>query len=195
MPMVEIDEAELLSMKRNHAAVTKMLAHPQARKLALQSQKLAMPEVPIPELDAAAPVTEEISKVQEETKKLADMIAADKAEREKDKQIAEFTASMEAKKTKLRKEGWTDEGIDGVMKLAEERGSADLEAMAALFDRLHPPAEIVQPGAGYGLNAMFETGSSDAEEMAALFNTKGEDPNALNALIGKGLEDARGGRR
>ncbi len=98
-------------------------------------------------------------------------------------------------KAQLRKKGWTDEGIDGVLKLAEERGSADLEAMAALFDVLHPPAEVVSPGSGYGLNSMFEQGSDDAEEMAALFNTKGEDPNALNTLIGKGLDDSRGGRR
>lgn len=195
MPQIEVEEADFLAGKQVRETVAAMLKHPEARKMVLQAQKTVFPNVSIPEIDAAAPVSAELTKIQEEQAKLAKMIEDDKAQREAEKRTREFTNSMEAKKAKLRNEGWTDEGIASVMKLAEERGSADLEAMAALHDKLHPPPELVAPGANYGLNSMFAEDATDTNEMAALFNTKGEDPQALNALINKGLDEARGIKR
>lgn len=195
MVMREIEETEFLANQNVVRAVQKMMADPKARRMVQQAQKIVDPSIVIPELDAAAPI--EASLAEERTARLAlearmDKDAADRATAEK---MKAFEASWNARKASLAKQGYTDEGIVAIEKLAEERGIADLDAAAALFDRLHPPAEPVE-SAGFGGFNMFEsTNGGENEDFKKLIEAQGDDPQAERNMINAALNEVRSAAR
>lgn len=190
MPLVEVDESELLAHRRLTEQFNQLLANPKTRTAVLKAQKELHPELVIPELDAAEPVRGEISELREEVR--AFMKAQQEAAEERAKQ--EAMRSLEGKWKKgqkaLRANGYTDEGIAAIEKLMEEKGLADHEIAAAYWDKMNPPQQPVR-GAGGNQFDLFRQETRSEENMKALF----EDPNnpmALDALVNSALEDVRG---
>ena len=190
----EVDETEFLNSQTVIRTVNAMMNDPKARKLVQQAQKIVNPNVVIPELDAAEPVLTEMTALREENAKLAKRMDLEKEERENSARIASFTQSWEAKKSGLRQRGYTDEGITAIEALAEERGIVDLEAASALFDRLHPPAELADP-TSFNSFTMFENGTTN-EDFKKLLEAQGDDSVAERNMINAALAEVRGqGRR
>ena len=190
----EIDETEYVAQRNLATLVQTMLNNPQARELLHKATKIVNPAAVIPEVDAKEAVLGELAKTNERLAALTQEREEEKAQREADKRTAEFAAGWNRQKSTLIKNGYTDEGIAGVEKLAEERGIADLEAAAALFDRLHPPPDPVQPR-GSGNWDLFEGAQDSDEEERKRLLANPDDAGALGGLINKALADARGGRR
>lgn len=193
MAMREVDETEFLNSQTVIRTVNAMMSDPKARKLVQQAQKIVNPNVVIPELDAAAPVLEEVTALRAENASILARMNAEKEERENRERVATFTASWESKKSALRQRGYTEEGITAIEALAEERGLADLEAASALFDRLHPPAEIADPTSFNSFN-MFENGATN-EDFKKLLEAQGDDSAAERNMINAALSEVRGQRR
>lgn len=190
----EIDETEYLAQRNLATLVQTMLNNPESRALLQKATKIVNPGAVIPEIDAKEAVLGELAKTNERLAKLTEEREAEKAQRDADKRTEAFAAGWNKQKSALAKAGYTDEGIAAVEKLAEERGLPDLEAAAALFDRLNPPPDPAQPR-GSGNWDLFE-GAQDADEderKRLLANP--DDAGALGGLINKALADARGGRR
>lgn len=190
MPVREIDESEYLNYRAVSGVVNQILNKPEARKLMLQARKLADPNAVIPEIDAAAPVQSELAEMR---KMLAEDRAAREAEkqaREQDARISDFQRGWERQKSKLRNAGWSDEGIASIESHAQERGIPDLEVAAAHWEKLHPPAEPVQPSSGSAWN-FFDTPKDDDAFVKGMIASKGDDDNALNAEISAALKDFR----
>lgn len=191
----EIDEQQYAAQVQLTTLYQAMLAHPEARRLVHQATKKVNPNAVIPEYDAKAEVMTEVDRIRAE-------FAAEKAERDAeklqaaaDKKVADFAASWGRQRSGLAKSGYTDQGIEAVEKFAEERGLPDLEAAAALFDRLNPPPEPAQPRGIGGWNLFEEDTDTDEAERQRLMEARGDDDRSLNVLINKSLNDFRSGQR
>lgn len=186
----EIEETALLNMAGVNRAVDLMMANKEARALLLKARKISDPSAVIPEIDAAEPVNaqvDEIKKMMAEEKAARE---ADKAERAQAEKLAEFARGWEKQRSKLRADGWRDEGIENIEKLAQERGIPDLEVAAAYFEKLHPPAEPVQPN-GSGSWGFFGDQPEDDTFIKAMLASRGDDEAALDREIAATLKDFR----
>lgn len=194
MPKVEIEEAELLASQEVVQAVNKMMANPKARSLLLHARKTSDPNASVPEIDNMVPVAGAFDKVMKE-------LAADREQRSKEREeeaqrrrIESATREVEGVKSKLRAEGWTADGIAGIEKLAEERGSFDLEAMAALHLKLNPPPPPAEPN-GMGSWGFFEGATDEGSDkfVKSMLESGGEDEGALTREVRSALSDYRNG--
>jgi len=195
MAMREIDETEYVQMRNLVGTLGKMMAHPQARGMVLQAQKTVNPDAVIPEIDAAAP----LKAAQDDIRKMIEEDRAERKrereEREEGKRVSEFTNRWEAKKKALREDGYSTEYVEGVEKLAQERGLADLDAAAALFDRLNPPPTVAAPGGGnWDIFGNADKGAED-EFMKKLWDTRGESDGVVLAEAGRAISEIRGANR
>lgn len=127
--MAEIDDNELDLLKRA-AALLNLLDQKGGLEFK-QMVKKHMPDVSIPEIDVAAPVIERISKVEKEFHDHLASLKSSQVDQELDR-------SFEA----LKKQGYTDEGINHIRKLMVDEKIAHPEAAAALFDRRQPKAPV-----------------------------------------------------
>lgn len=148
MPMIELDETEVIALRNNSNLLSKALANPKAREQVLRGLKAANPDLPIPELDAREPVTEALGEM---TKTLADMrkeIADDKAAREQEKSLAKMQNQWGEGRSKVAKQGYAGESLEALEKFMEEKGVADHEVAAAAFEKMHPQAKPVENNSG-----------------------------------------------
>jgi hypothetical protein len=196
--VVEVDESQFIGMTQTAKTVQAMLANPKSRKMLLQAQKLADPSVSIPEIDALGEGMSEIQKLRAEMDADRKARADERAAAEAEAKTRQFVEGWEAGKKRLRAEsGYTAEGIAAIEKLAQDRGIADLDAAAALFDRMNPPAEpIAAPGVG-GFNFFEPAAATDnsGEYMKKLFASRGEDESATRTEVAAALSEFRGSRR
>lgn len=190
MAVREVEESAFLSSQAVVNTVNAMLANKDARKLLLQARKISDPNAVIPELDAAAPINAQVDEIKAMLASERAERAAEKAEREQQAQIQAFQQSWERQKSQLRNQGWREDGIEAIEKHAQERGIADLEIAAAHWEKLHPPAEPVQPN-GSGSWGFFDQSPDDDKFIKAMIDSRGEDDGALNAEIAATLRDYR----
>ena len=187
----EIEEADLLAQQQVVGVVADIMNNAEARKLFLSSKKIARPNEPIPEIDAAAPIRADI----DEMKK---MLADEKKAREEERKAAEaaraqneFESRWDKQRATLRDSGWLAEGIEKVEKFAHERTIPDLEAAAALYEKLNPPAAPTEP-MGRSFMDVFNPNPDEDTDMKKLLETRGNSEGLLNKMIGDALREVRG---
>jgi hypothetical protein len=188
--LIEVDEGEWAAHRRVTEAMQKLLNNPTTRRKVLEAQKILDPNLAIPELDAAEPLRSEMNDVRSTVDELKQMLADQKAEREQEARMAKLNKTWEAGQSKLRTNGYTDEGLAEVEKFMELHGVADHEVAAAAFERMHPPAEPVKAVGGNRFD-LFEPDTRSSEEMQKLFADP-DDPMVLNSLINNTLRQVRG---
>lgn len=192
MPMVEIDENELTQFKSLSAAVNGWMGNPESRRKILEAQKIVNPNASIPELDAAKPINDAVTALSKQIDDMRSDIAKEREERDTAKRNGEFQAKWNRGRQQLVDTGYTLEGVEKVEKLMEERGIADHDAGAALFEKLNPPEEPIMPqNSGFDMMTQAFTPGADASAEAdrkALL----ENPDAwLNGAVSKTLKDIR----
>lgn len=194
MAKIEVEETDFLASQQLTKLFSDMLSDKEARDMVLKAKKKIRPNEPVPELDAAKPVYDEISKIRQE---LADDRRAreeEKSKAESEAKIRDFTANWNGQKSRLKNEGWFDEDLDKVEKLAQDRGIPDFEAAAALYARLNPPPAPADPTYS-GFDILSAPDEGDQDDMKKLIESRGESTAALDSLIGKALKDVRGQNR
>ncbi|HEV2225089.1 MAG TPA: hypothetical protein VGR84_19005 [Candidatus Acidoferrales bacterium] len=136
--MPEIDENQLATFTNLQGFVQKALASPQHRQSLLKIQKDLYPDVPVPEIDAANPILEKLSALEQkfEDDRKAREEAATKAA--KDAQDSEWTTRWN-KGHEMLAGRFNEEGVAAIEKMMHERGIADHEAAMALFEKHNPP--------------------------------------------------------
>ena len=142
MASIEVDEEEVRASRTLRQTLSKVLANPKAKLLMQQAHKMVDATAITPELDQAALVTEPVLEMQKRLDDMEKTRKEEKAEAEKNAKLNAITGSIEAGKARLRRDGWTDEGIAGVEKIMDEKGILDPEIAAAYFEKLHPPQQI-----------------------------------------------------
>lgn len=197
MPKIEVDEGEYNQMVALRTVAQKIVAKPESRKLLEQAQKLIDPNAATPTLDAEAQHLEPINKIKSE---LSEEIAAMKKEREDEKKQRTLDG-IATKQTeglaKLRRAGYTDEGVAAVQKLMDDKGLLDVDDAVAIFERNHPPQTPVTPG-GIGSWGFADLTAADAQadkSIEALIKSKGEDNAIVDRMAIDALKEFRGQHR
>lgn len=194
MAVREIDETEYLAKHRLAQLTAKVTGNPKARELFEKAIKIVEPDASTPYTEAKDEIRAELEAERQERLALQAAWEKKEAEREAADKTKAFAQSWEGQKSKLRAQGYTDAGIAEIEKLAEERSNPDLEAMSALFDRLHPPAPLASPS-GYGGLGYVETNSEDNAAYEKLLQSQGNDSAAEQQLITAALTDVRNPQR
>lgn len=190
----EIDEDEYTAAQGVIAAVSKIASNPKAKKLMQQARKLAEPDAIIPDLDTDDLVSTAVGEVKSELAKWREEMAADRKAQQEEAARAKFAKGWNEQKDLLRGEGYFEETITEVEKLAQERGIPDLEAAALLHRKLHPPADVNDAFSGQSYN-FFEPKEDEKSYVKALMESKGEDEGALRGEINAALRESRTGQR
>ena len=174
MAIVEMDDKEVAALKAGYALLDSMMKNPKTKADTEKLIKTVKPDV-VTSADVLAPATEEIKKLREDFEGFAK-----KAKEER--QDADLKAGFDS----LRKRGYQDEGVEAIQKLMIERNIPDIEAAAALFDRLNPPKS--QAPSGFAGTEWGFGRQTDDPDLKLLFG----DPDAwADKEIGKVLSETR----
>ena len=176
MAVVELDEVELQRLQKQDRTVHTLMANPKAKRKILEAYKDVDPNARIPELEmeelAKAPVTA----LEKTVSELRTQLAADKQERDDEKRLSALTNTVEGGIAKLRRAGWTDDGLAEVRKMMDERGILDPEIAAAYYETQHPPQNPASPSGTGGWNFM-EAPAEDDTYVKAITASKGAADN------------------
>jgi hypothetical protein len=192
--MVEITEEEHNQLQALRGVAAKIVAKPESRRLLEQAQKLVDPNAATPLLDQEAA---QLAPVKAMETALNERIA--KFEKERDDEKRESTLRAIADKqtaglSRLRKAGYTDEGVAAVQKLMEDKGLLDVDDAVAIFERANPPQMPSTPSGGMTGTAWGFADNSDSDKsIQELIANKGEG-NTVDKMAIQALQDFRSGR-
>lgn len=190
---VEVDEAELLRLRKNEAALGAILKNPAARKKLAGAVKDVLPEDPLAkEADKLDPVEQRFDELSKQNRELTELIAADKAQRERDSKMAALQSEHERGFAELRSQKWTADGIAAVKKVMEEKGILDVAIAAKWVESQMPPQNPVTPG-GTGSWGFMDIPSGDGDaDIKKLIETKGENAGLLHKMAHDAIAEVRG---
>jgi hypothetical protein len=191
---VEISEEDFLRNQQLAKTVATLLGNPKAKELVQRAVKLVDPNAATPELDQKTMIEQAVAAA---TKKTDDFIAEQKAAQEKaeaDRRIAQLQQTHDAGIAELRRSGWTDEGIEGVKKVMQEKGLLDPLDAAIIFEKSHPPQSPVTPG-GSGAWDFMSLPKDGDDDLKKLVESKGENAQLLDKMAYDALAEVRGQTR
>ena len=182
MPIIEVDEdklkalqAQLASANLSKATLDKLGANPKTRAALLGLMKEDNPALIIPEIDAAKPVMEKVTQLEKQLAEALKATADEKAETEKTARENTVKATIDAKRSDLKKRGWTDEGIAGIEKLMSDEGIMSSAAAEALFEKNTPKDEPILPSNySRAWDFMHAEETDDSDIKAAVSLPKGQ---------------------
>ena len=196
MAAVEVDEVELLRLRKQDQTVQHIWGNPKARRKIQEAVKEADPNMRIPELEIEEAAKAPVMALEKTVKELQEQIAADKADREKNDKLNALNYSVETGFGKLRKAGWTDDGLVEVKKLMEERGIIDPEIAAAYYEKQHPPQVPATPSGVGAWNFGEVADDTDAYSKALMASKNAaENDSLVMREAGKALQEIRGASR
>ena len=145
MPLHEVEESELQVLRNSKLLLDRFGADPRTRAKLMELVKIINPNVVIPEVDAKTEVLKEVEVARKELADFKKQVEDEKAEATKQKSKAELDRMIADGRAKLHGDGYTDEGITAIEKLMNERGIANYDAAAALWEKEQPKIEPVTP--------------------------------------------------
>ena len=191
--MPEIDEAELVRLKKLEQQVGAILKMPGARKKLAAAVKDVNPKDPLAaEADVVDPVDQRFAAVEQ---LLADERKAredGEAKRVQDNKFAELATTKTRGIAALRADRWTDDGIKGVEKLMEKKGILDPLDAAAIYEKQHPPQMPIVPAGGSGSWNFMAPPAETETDLKALIETKGENIALVDKMAWGAIQEVRG---
>ena len=194
MAAVEIDEVELLRLRKQDSTVHALMQNPKAKRKIFEAYKEHDPNARIPELEMEEAARAPVSALEKQVADLSKQIADDKADREKNAKLNSLSSTIDQGKMKLRRAGWTDEGLEALDKVMEEKGTTDIEMAAAYYEKLHPPQSPIAPRGHGGWNFMQEVNDGEAD-LKRLLDTRGDNEIAVDKMAHEALNEFRGAQR
>lgn len=194
MPKLEIDEEEARRLATLDNAVRTIWANPEARKLVQQAQKLVDPKARTPDLDQEQAVLKPVSEL---SKKVDDFIEAQKAaaaEAAKNTKLGELKRLRDDGFAELRRQKYTDKGLEAIEKLMDEKGILDPLDAAAIFDKSNPPMAVMTPGGSSAWN-FTALPAEGADNLKKLIETKGNNDLISEAMAWDAINEVRGASR
>jgi hypothetical protein len=193
VPQVEIDETELLRLRRTGETVGAMLKSPSAKRKLLEALKDVHPEDPaVKELERPDPTEDRFSKLERELAEERKARADAEAEREKNSKLDDIRREQAEGFDKLKRARWTDDGIAKVKAVMEEKGILDVAIAATWIESQMPPAaDPVTPGGNGAWN--FQDSLTDGDvDLKKLIEAKGENEGLLRKMAGEAIAEVRG---
>ena len=194
--MPEIDEVELLNLRKLQGVASRIMSHPEGKKLLEKAHKMVDANALTPALDQDAAIHEPVNKALERVAELEKKLAEKDAENEKNAKLAQIGTLQEQGFMRLRQEGWQQEGLDGIKKMMEDKGILDPLDAAAIFEKHHPAPPPATPS-GQGAWGFMENVNDGEKDLKALIDSKGENNVLIDKMAREALFEVRGqtGRR
>lgn len=186
--MAEIDEGDLQALNHIKDVADAIMANPGTRTQFLRLAKAANPRLAIPEVDAAAPI---INEVQQLGKRFDDYVTArEKADREaaENRAVEQFKARWASAEADLRQRGWMPTGIEEVKKFAEANGIADLTIAADAYERRNPQPTPMGSATSWNIFADQQAEDTFVPDM---MKSKGDSDARLDQEIRATLAEIR----
>lgn len=193
LKIVEVDEAELLRLRKNQDTIGALLKHPGARKRLAAAVKEILPDDTLAkEADQVDPVQARFDELAQQNAKLAKQIEDDKTKREQDATVAGLQAKRDAGIAKLRDAKWTEDGIRKVISVMEEKGILDVEIAANWVESQMPPQNPVTPGGSGGWGFLDSPAAESDDFVKKLIESKGENEALISRQAHDAIADIRG---
>lgn len=193
--LVEVDEQELLRLRRAGDTVAAMLKTPAARKKLAAAMKDIKPDDPLAkEADQVDPIEARFDELSKANAALAKQISDDNAKREHDARISSLQSEQDRGFAVLRQAKWTDDGIAKVKKVMEEKGILDVAIAANWVESQMPLASPINPSAS-GSWGFMEAPGEGADDIKKLIESKGENVGLLHKMAGDAIAEVRGTSR
>lgn len=196
MPNVEVDELQWSNAQQVATIANALLKNPKTRRNYLAQVKEAFPNIAIPEIDAAAPVINEVNELKKSMTEFMDAIKTDREKERAEKIGSTVQAKIAEGRRKAAERGYTAEGIEKLEQMMVEKGLSDFDDALKLYEYDNPPAAPARPTRGNMFDFIDENqkGDNANDYIKSLFATKGEDDGVLNNQIKSVLSDMRVGR-
>jgi hypothetical protein len=191
--MPEIDETRLGSLNAVAQIADALLKNPKTRKKYLEAVKEARPDLPIPEIDAAAPVASEIAAVREEFTKELKAIREDREKDKNDRLLGSVREQYNKGKQELLDLGYTTEGVADVEKFMEANNLTDFSLARKAYEFDNPRPAPGRPSRNNFWDAQEAKAAGSDDYIKKLFETGGQDESVLDAQISTVLAEARQG--
>lgn len=193
MALTEVDETELLRLRRLGETVGAMTKSPSAKRKLLEALKDIRPDDPsVKELERPDPVEQRFDELAKANAELRKQVEDDKSERERSAKLDDIKRQQDDGFAKLRQARWTDDGIAKVKAVMEEQGILNVEIAAKWIEsQLPPPSEPVMPGGHGAWN--FQDSLTDGDvDLKKLIESKGENEGLLRKMAGEAILEVRG---
>lgn len=194
MATVEIDEAELRRYQHLGHTLSTILKNPKAKRLVQQAHKMVDANAVTPELDQEAVIAEPIGAVEKKLDTFIEETRKDREDRDKNERLNALKTQHADGISKLRRDGWTEEGIKGVEKLMEDKGLLDPMDAAAIFEKANPPQLPATPS-GSGAWNFAEGVTDDQADLKKLLDSKGGNDLVVENMAKNILTEMRASRR
>lgn len=150
--MPELSDAQYQELLGAHRLMTALI-NGETRKDTLKLFKKLNPQAPIPEIDAAEPVLNEVNSLKQQIEKLQQKL-------DNEKQDMKLQSAFDRLS---RERGITQDGLDKIKTLMVEKAIADPDAAADHWEKLNPKPEPVQSGGYVGSSFMDVEGDKELE--------------------------------
>lgn len=190
MAIVEVDENELVTLRRINGVANKIMQDPEGRKLLEQAHKRVEPNAQTPTLDLEARIVAATEASAKRVVELEAKLVAEAAEREKTTKLADLQRGIDEGFASLRSQGWQEDGIKKVDELMKEKGIIDPLIAAAYVEKTMPPQQPATPSGGTSWNFMDAVGDTDAD-MKSLIANRGEG-QTVDKMAADALREFRG---
>lgn len=183
MALVEIEDATLTRLKSFEEMFDKIGKGKNRSKL-LALVKEDFPDLPIPELDAAKPVYDEIEKIRAELAAEREERAKERAERDDADKKSAANKTIAESRQMLRQDGWDDEGIEKIETYMRENGTPDYKSAAAYVRSQLPqtPDRLPATYAGQGWD-WFRAPDQDVDHKLLLKNPRAYQDQVVASWI------------
>jgi hypothetical protein len=194
--VVEVDEAEYNQMVALRTVAGKIVANPAARRQLEQAHKLVDPNAATPLLDQERLQNEPLTALKTEMQARIDALQKERDDEKRENALSAIAGRQTADFAKLRKEGYTDEGIAAVQKLMEDEGITKVSNAVAIFERNNPPQMPSTPQGGMtGTSWGFADVNADTDKMIQeLIGSKGNNEAVTDRMAAAALQDFRSRR-
>ncbi len=194
MALTEVDETELLRLRRLGETVGAMTKSPSAKRKLLEALKDVRPDDPsVKELERPDPVEARFDELTKSNAELRKQIEDDKADREKNTKLDGIKRQQDEGFARLRQARWTDDGIAKVKAVMEEQGILNVEIAAKWIEsQMPPPADPVMPGGYGGWNFADALATETDADLKKLIDSKGENEGLLRKMAGEAINEVRG---
>jgi hypothetical protein len=194
MALTEVDEVELLRLRRLGETVGQMTKSPTAKRKLLEALKDVRPDDPsVKELERPDPVEQRFEELAKSNAELRKQIEDDKAEREKNTKLDSIRRQQDEGFARLRQARWTDDGIAKVKAVMEEQGILNVEIAAKWIEsQMPPPADPVMPGGHGGWNFADAFATETDADLKKLIESKGDNEGLLRKMAGEAIAEVRG---
>lgn len=191
---VEVDETELLRLRRLGETVTQMTKSPTAKRKLLEALKDVRPDDPsVKELERPDPIESGFEELRKSNAELRKQIEDDKADRERSTKLDGIKRQQDEGFAKLRQARWTDDGIAKVKAVMEEQGILNVDIAAKWIEsQMPPPADPVMPGGHGAWNFADALAGETDVDLKRLIESKGENEGLLRKMAGEAISEVRG---